>query len=402
MHRARSSPTWSAAAVIALGIASCRSTSGEEGAPGRPTSSRIAFAETWAGAIHDMGMFPVFPPTEDVYVGDVYAFSAPPIFASTRTADGLRIAATPRWMSLQVLAPLEEEYRSRPTWGGSDAAASATAQGGASPVRHRVVGLRSMLKVTLGVADLEPYIPIEVAPLIKGPATPERFAASVQAGDSETYSLSVDAMIGQLFDVAEGPEGPRFTLKPEHLAHLTLAADPQTGKAYLMAVTQVLYVRSVEANIRKREQAEVEAAEEAEQPSRHRRTETEEPSEPAAPAPAAPSQPDAEDAATAAIERARAMNEAFAEAGIQGPSGEALQVVMATEQAITLRRTWPYPLAVAIRGITVEIDATTGDVLRMGPLGIELPKLPPPPKPAPEPEPEANPEAGEPQPGQGP
>jgi hypothetical protein len=386
MNPARSSLRWSAPVIIAVGIASCTSTSdGDDATPGRPTSSRIAFAEQWSAAIHDMGMFPVFPPTEDAYVGDVYVFSAPPDFGSLTSADGLRTAATPRWKSLQVLSQLESEYRERPTWSSSADALSEAGdtsesiyRAGRVPVRHRVVGLRSMLKVTLAVHDLEPFIPIEVAPLINGPATPARLAVSVQAGDSETYSLSVDTIVEQLLEIAEEQDGTKFTLKPEHLANLSLAADPRTGRAYLVTVTQVLYVRSVEATIRRREPT----------PEGDSADGVPEQSEPATEGPAEPVESAAAvygaDPAVAAILRGKAMNEAFNQSGSEDGVGEGVQIVMATDDSITLRRTWPYPLAVAIRGITLEVDTSTGAVLRMGPLGIELPTQPPPePKPDP-------------------
>jgi len=55
------------------------------------------------GSLHDRarlechGKLPVCPPTEDVYVGDVYAFPEPP-----------------RWKSLAVLSDLGDERRLRP------------------------------------------------------------------------------------------------------------------------------------------------------------------------------------------------------------------------------------------------------------------------------------------------
>jgi len=389
MHRTRSSLSWSAAVLLATGIAACAST-GDDEPNGRPKSSRLTFASEWSAAIHDMGKFPVYPPTEDVYVGDVFAYSEPPSFSSVKSAEGLRAAATPRWSSLQVLPELEEEYRRRPAWGAS---ASAPSPEGESlyrtdrvPVRHRVVALRSMLKVTLRLPDLEPFIPIEIAPLIEGPATPDRFAVSVQAGDAEVYSLSVDTMLHQLLDVGDGPDGEGFTLKEEYLDNLSIVADPMTGQAYLVVLTEVLYMRSIEATIRKRDEPP------AEDGKKQVRAETAEPAA-GAPAEGATEAPDEEDPAVAAILRAAAMNQAFGELDIEDRTGGTVRVVMATDNAITLRRDWPHPLAVAVRGITLEVDASTGSVIRMSPLGIDLPQLP---APEPEVEPEVEPEETEP------
>ena len=410
MHRTRSKLIRSAAVLIAAAIAACATPSKSEEDQGRPTSSRLTFAEEWSAAIHDMGKFPVYPPTEDVYVGDVFAFSTPPTFASVKNAEGLRTAATPRWKSLNVLAQLESEYSQRPTWPRGGEAVQAPGESlyraDRVPIRHRVVALRSMLKVTLRVPDLEPFIPIEIAPLIGGPATPARFAVSVQAGDAEIYSLSVDTVVEQLLDVTEGPEGSEgsegttFSLKPEYLGNLPLVADPVTGKAYLVVLTEVLYMRSLEATVRKRATPVADESEDADESADAGGEQTaQEPVEtaPADPAETGPGASDEVDPHIAAIQRAEAMNEAFGESGIKDRTGGTLRIVMATEEAITLRRDWPYPLAVAVRGITLEVDVSTGSVPRMSPLGIPLPKLPPPaPEPEPDQEPEQEPEETEP------
>ena len=71
---------------------------------------------------------------------------------------------------------------------------------------------------------------------------------------------------------------------------------------------------------------------------------------------------------------------------------------MMTDDGLTLRRTWPYPLAVGVRGIVLEVDASTGDVPRMGPLGVALPTPPPV---VPTSEPASEPAASDPQPEEG-
>ena len=114
MDIGRSSLSWSALTILAAGSAGCALFGGEES--GRSSSSREAFTNEWVDAIHDMGKFPVMPPSEDVYVGDVYVFSEPPYYNWAEVAGGLRTAATPRWTSLEVLSQLDAEYRNRPRW----------------------------------------------------------------------------------------------------------------------------------------------------------------------------------------------------------------------------------------------------------------------------------------------
>jgi hypothetical protein len=378
MRRVLSSPGWILSLVLVAGVTSCKSTSDEE-APGRPRSARLKFADAWSAAVLDMGKFPIFPPTEDVYVGDIFAFSAPPSYGAGGSAEGLRTAATPRWSYLNVLSLLEEEYSQRPEWDELHASASneegkSLYRAGQVPVRHRAVAARSMMKTTLQLPDLEPFIPIEIAPLIEGPATPARFGVSVQVGDAEIYSLSMNRVVGQLLDARDEPDSPQYALKPEHLLNLSLVADPISGKAYLVVVTEVLYMRSIEATVRKRATppADGENSEEVPPTATWRR------------------QPDDASPGVIAIEQAKAMNEALGEPDEPGMGGT-LHIVMATDEAVTLRRSWPYPMAVAIRGLTLEVDVATGSIVRMAPLGIELPELPEP-DPEPEPEPEPTPD----------
>ncbi len=368
-------------ALLAASIVGCTTAEEERG---RPTSSRLQLADEWAAAIHDMGRFPVIPPSEDIYVGDVFAFSTAPNFGSAESARGLRTAATPRWKSLQVLSLLDSEYRERPSWNNtadelqkdtpSEQPPAVTAnpeslyRSGRVPVRHRIIGIRSMANLTLEVPDLEPFIPIEIAPLIQGPATPARLGVSVQAGEAEAYSLSVDTMLGQLIEA--DPNTPaKFRLRSEHLGNLPLVANQTSGLAYLAVITEVVYVRSIEATVRRR--APKPTATNAEGDSAERPPEY-------GPEPPPTKQADV---GTEAIQRAASMNEALAASGIEDRIAGNIKIVMATDNAITLRRRWPYPLAVAIRGITLEIAVTNGNVVRMGPLGTDLPELPPPPKP---------------------
>jgi len=380
MYHVRSKMYWGALAAITAGVVGCTAT---DSAGGRPATSRTEFAAEWASAIHDMGRYPIVPPSEDVYVGDVFASSVPPSTGTAESANWLRMAATPRWKSLQVLGLLDAEYRQRPTWyeatvtrhrPASADPATGAASGGDTlysadhvPLRHRIVGLRSMANLTVDVPDLEPFIPVEIAPLIEGPATPERYAVSLQAGEAESYSLSLHTLLEALVDSSVAAGATRYTLKQEHLGNLSLVADQNVGKVYLMVITEVLYIRSIEATVRARyTAADGEMLDGA----------------PAVPEPTVP-EPVRDDSAVEAIRRANAMNDAFGTSGIEDRIGGTVRVVMVTEGAITLRRSWPYPLAVGVRGLTLEVDVSNGDVVRMGPLGIDLPELPPPSPPSP-------------------
>ena len=244
-----------------------------------------------------------------------------------------------------MLERLESEHRQRPPWKPEQPGESPFDASG--PVRHRIVSLTSMARLKLGDAGLEPLVPVEIVPLIEGAATPGAFGVSLQVGEAESLSLSVDTLVEQLVDIADGDDGPAFTLKPEHRGSLALAADPNTGNAYLVVVSEVLYIRSLEATIRRQGKPSSEQV--------------------VAPAP--------DDPMLAAITRAAAMNEALAASGIEDRIEGAIEFVTVTDDVLTVRRSWSQPLAVAVRGVTLEVGVPTGEVVRMGPLGLELPAL---------------------------
>lgn len=336
--------------LLAAALAGCVLPGGRD--DGEPTQPTPTLADVWNHAILDMGKIPVLPPTEDMYVGDVYAFPGPPDYRRTKTS-GWLTAATPRWKSLRVLADLDAEYRWRPAWNHTSEALRQMAPGeeGESlyradrvPVRRRIVGLQAAANMTLDDLDLEPFLPAEVALLIEGPATPERFSVSVQIGEAESYSLSAQTVIEQLVEIVDRGDGPKTRLREEHLRGLPLAADPSTGRAYLAVVTEVLYIRSIEMTLRNRTASDSTSTLDAA-------------------------------GAIAATRRAEELNAALAQSGIEDRVGGSIEFGMVTDDSLTLRRHWPHALATAVRGVTLEVDAATGEVLRTAPLGIELPEF---------------------------
>ena len=50
--------------------------------------------------------------------------------------------------------------------------------------------------------------------------------------------------------------------------------------------------------------------------------------------------------------------------------------ISVTDESVALRRLWPRGLAIGVRGLILEVDASTGRVLRSGPMGQPLPHRP--------------------------
>ncbi len=375
---------------------------------GSSSGSRGAILDQWGERIGSTGLVGIMPMEEDIRVGDIFAFSISPDQSAAgsepaRQAAARRIAASSRWASLLVLTDLGDEYAQRPSWprtpdafaGQAGAAAGwqeSDTEGGTSiftpePVvtRLRIVGLGQFAAVSFSGSDLETVIPTEAATLIAGTADPRTLAVTLRAGSAESYSLSLDRLIGLLLDDATGDGGSGLVLKPPYRQNLDLLADSLTGRVWLHVISEVVYIRSADITVRTfaatPKEEEVTAQELAQVAQKAQQ------SSPAATADA-PAQPAATDspdralvtyAATkldplyGAFVRAQAINDVLADSVGDDVPGSQVHFISVTDESVALRRLWPRGLAVGVRGLTLEVDAATGRVLRSGPMGQPLP-----------------------------
>jgi len=399
-------------AVLGLGVAfhwGCQS-SGlrsryRSGSPGQG-----AILDQWAERISSTGLVPIVPPAEDIRVGDVYAFSISPDqlaagSGSARRLAAQRIAASSRWASLPVLTDLGDEYAQRPSWPMTpDAFVSQTGhpavwheagtKGGGSiftpePVvtRLRIVSLDQFASVSFAGTDLETVIPTEAATLIAGSADPRTLAVTMRAGSAESYSLSLDAVIRLLLDDATGDGGSGFVLKPAYRENLDLVADSLTKRVWLQVISEVVYIRSADITVRTfaatPKEEEVTVGEFA-----HVQDSVREPSTAAGTGdPAQATVPGLSDTALGmhavtrldplygAFVRAQAINDILADSVGDDVPGSRMHFISVSDESVALRRLWPRGLAVGVRGLVLEVDASTGRVLRSGPMGQPLPSV---------------------------
>jgi hypothetical protein len=285
------------------------------------------------------------------------------------------------------------------------------------PTRLRIVGVELFTTVSFGGSNLDHIIPTEAATLITGDANSNIMAINMRAGSAESYALSMDEVIGLLTEPAAGQTEARFRIKQPYRDRLDFIADPIKNRVWLQVVTEVVYIRSADVSIRLKLETprddEVTAAEllphviEAQPSPAEPPTEapaeapTEAPAEPPAEAPAdeapgadddqAPGADDsgAQEAATegptvdegirayaatkldplyGAFVRANAINEMLEEMDADDVPGGTTRFLSVTDESVALRRVWPRGLAVGVRGLYLEVDATTGDILKSGTL----------------------------------
>ncbi len=328
----------------------------------------------WAEPFERLGLVPVEPPNEDLRVGDLFVYAVDPEGehgGSTRNVDR-RIGAVGRWASLPIAAELDKEYQRRPSLPPTPAWTElrtdgrpwpeATTPGGESifapggvPVRLRHVTIPSGARI-VGTDFLETMIPSEVASLTTGDQWQDAKGITITIGSAELYSLSLDALLALLVQETDDADGRRYVLKSEYRHRLPLVAQLASGHVWVRVISEVLYVRSMDIAI---DAVHLDDMEDIPPPDLT-----------SAPKPPPQQAPMAGDPLLQPFERAGRINQLLAASGTDRTPGVVTRIVIATDSGVTLRRIWQYPIAIAVRGITIEVQSGTGAVVRIGTLGV--------------------------------
>jgi hypothetical protein len=70
--------------------------------------------------------------------------------------------------------------------------------------------------------------------------------------------------------------------------------------------------------------------------------------------------------------RAQAINDVLSGSGDDSPVG-VVHFISVADESSSIRRLWPRGLAVGVRGLSLLVDASTGEILSCGPMGQRLP-----------------------------
>jgi hypothetical protein len=169
------------------------------------------------------------------------------------------------------------------------------------------------------------------------------------------YSLSLNALLALLVEESGDGDDRGYVLKSEYSSRLPLIAQLGSGRVWVRVISEVLYVRSLDIAI---DPVHIDDMDDLPPPNLT-----------AAPPPP-PDAPTFEgDPLLQPFERAGKINVLLANAGVDQSPGVVTRVVSATDAGVTVRRIWQYPIAIAVRGLTLEVDSGTGGVVRIGTLG---------------------------------
>jgi len=390
----------------------------------------------WSSPAASMGIIPIMPPSEDVRVGDMYVYSFNPDVSSSSLRGQGVLSYSPRWGTLNLLEELEQEYQLRPDWPKTpDAyiqiAGESEGREWPEPVstqntsifardsvtdRLRNIGISEFSTYTLTEGDADALVPTEAINLVLGSAWNDDKILTIRMNSGETYSLGLQRVI----EAALGDSEKGAALQSPYRDHLALLADPHSDSVWIRILSDVIYIRSMdfiiqsESGFEEDEEASadefvseveetvevvkvvvVEAPEEAgsEADAEAAEGETAEgETEAGEEADADAGQADEEetpveiiqtvteeipdhvlDPAYAAFVRANAINELLIESDSDDLPGGFLRFVSITDDSVTIRRVWQRGLAVGVRGLTLEVDKITGEVLRSGNMGSMIP-----------------------------
>lgn len=366
-----------------------------------------AFGREWDDSVGNMGVAAIVPPSEDVRVGDIYVYAFNPDFPVANGSDrrGSGLSISPRWASLNLLQELEQEYKLRPAWPKTPDAyfqisddpenrewpeprsaenQSIFAEDSVTD-RLRIMGIPEFSSITLTDGDLNAIVPTAAINIVFGSAWSDDKAITIRLNATETYSLGLQKVI----EAALEYNALGSALKAPYRNHLDLVSDPLANAVWVRILSDVIYVRSIDIIIQSQaafkpdeeananefvaEMEETVAVTGAETPA----TAEEDERQDTAVQTVLEVIPDHSlDPAYTAFVRANAINEILIESDADDLPGGYLRLISVTDDSVTVRRVWQRGLAIGARGLTLEVDKATGQIMRSSNMGRM--SLPPP------------------------
>lgn len=319
--------------------------------------------DQWTRSIAQLGLVPVFPPREDVQVGDIYLFTYNPE-APDQAAKPEAEAAEKEWslhpsrwaQVRKVNELLKEEYRLRPSYRETQGAAapgsSDVVDDGGQPRRLRIVALPDFVGATFTDAPglsrslvHNGIVPAETLNLMADPLSSRISMVSMKVPSAESYALAQADLLSELIDQSGGGKHLRSPYRDsvQWVAH--------RGRIWLRVVAEVFYARNLDITV------EFEGGRSAAATDGYSMV-----------------RPEAE---ARVKDRVAALNESLQANGASRLPGGSIRYINASERRVALRRTWERGVAVGFRGFTLEIDPARNEVLSVIPLNAFNPALKP-------------------------
>lgn len=324
----------------------------------------------WVSNMREYNIYPLFPPREDVQVGDVYLMPIP-LRDQIKPASEEAPLPVGQWISsVNLNSQINAFYAKRPsfaaTFGGSGGSPADSGEvpiptnpagifpgGGQSTVqRLKQVAFPEFMRSTATTAEAGAIIPGEALSAAAGISYADIDSAAIKVPAAEYYGLPA----GTVLDAFCADPQQRETLRTfRHLPAETPAPrhcgpDSPQDCPTLMVITEVFYARSLDVTLSMTEQAAARLKGELALPAGK--------TVPGADAPQTPPEQPVPAQAAAAQAQAAASG---AITPLNGKPGVSAQVARGGSGSITLSRTYQYPVAIGYRGILIPVTWADGD-----------------------------------------
>lgn len=342
-------------------------------------------AKEWSSTMRELGITPVFPPREDVQVGDVYISPISPD-AEVEAFSQKGFLPLGLWLThLDVAKEVTTFYSSRPSFPltpsdtanfmaslsnnpfASLAQAADTNRNiflGGDTNRLRMVGFPTFMSATFNKGDLAAVVPVEAVNLAFGAGFTSARSVTVSVPVAESYGLPADIIWpkimnanGTLMDLTSNI--PRSQLN--NLVNMKQVVQQGTNfYAPLRVITEVFYTRALDISVASQttrgfgvagrpiasdvaSTAAGAAATAARAASNSSSTN------------AVFISPGVTNLNANAVERAAEMNNSLTQAMSQTVPGGSIKFVAAGDRGVSLRRTYDRPIAIGYHALNVFI-----------------------------------------------
>ena len=347
-----------------------------------PASPISELQSQWASPLIELDYVPLKSLSEDVRVGDVYLLS-----------DGASIRQLPfgvtghRWTKLPVSELLAEQYERRGEFPETpeeyllieddehERLEPTVAAGGdvfvPNPPTTRLpfVAMTGVANLRIEGEQVERLVPPEVLNVIPGARSGDPAAVRISIASAESYALGLSDLLPLVLEPGGEDLPARFSAGGDSAALLAGAGARPIDSLRFVVVSEVVFVRAVDITHHERNAVgddELVDPDELEVPEDADGDEQELPEMDTGAA------DDAEaediDPVLAVYARANAVNELLVRGDLQDTPVGSIRVLSVTDDSITVRRFFRRGLAVAVRGVLVEVDAASLEVRSVTPL----------------------------------
>lgn len=343
---------------------------------GCTTTPKGYVAREWSQSLRELNIVPVFPPREDVYVGDIYLDPAPPdkevktgplpigqivgrltltnelnAFYSTRASFPPTQPETTNFMANYTNNPFallpQAADTNRDIFAGGDIH------------RLRMVGFPSFMSATFSQGDLSAVIPVEGINIGLAGSSSRSRTATISIPVAESYGLPssevLDAAVkgGKLSGAGKSFSGT-------NIFYCTGTKSINSNHVYLRLITEVFYTRAIDVSIGQKTTSGIGVSA---KPMVSAGTVTQVVSTLSSNTNGSTSTTRTETGST--VERAAELNRQLTESLGQTTPGGSVKFVSAGDYGVGMRRTYERPIAIGYRALLLKIDQD-GSVQNLG------------------------------------